>query len=101
VFTSGTAVVVCSVGSITYKGVRRQYGEKGQPGGTSLLICALHQTPNSASEAWSEGGAADRSKAAASQASGISLTQVLQLLQFVLKNLCSIQGRSRWSCMRR
>ncbi len=65
------------------------------------LICALHQTSNSASEAWSEGGAADRSKAAASQASGISLTQVLQLLQFVLKNLCSVQGRSRWSCTRR
>lgn len=87
VFTSGTAVVVCSVGSITYKGVRRQYGEKGQPGGISLLICALHQTSNSASEAWSEVGAADRSEAADSLASGISFTQVLQLLQFILKNV--------------
>lgn len=37
VFTSGTAVVVCSVGSITYKGQRRQYGEKGQPG-----VCPSH-----------------------------------------------------------
>lgn len=38
VFTSGTAVVVCSVGSITYKGQRRQYGEKGQPGPVTLEL---------------------------------------------------------------
>lgn len=35
-FTSGTAVVVCSVGSITYKGQRRQYGEEGQPGALTV-----------------------------------------------------------------
>ena len=32
VFTSGTAVVVCSVGSMTYRSRRRQYQEPGQPG---------------------------------------------------------------------
>ena len=39
VFTSGTAVVVCSVGSMTYRGRRRQYQEAGQPGanGTDSL----------------------------------------------------------------
>jgi hypothetical protein len=41
VFTSGTAVVVCSVGSITYKGQRRQYGEEGQPGASALTSCPL------------------------------------------------------------
>ena len=33
VFTSGTAVVVCSVGSLTYKGTRRTFSEdEGKPG---------------------------------------------------------------------
>ena len=33
IFTSGTAVVVCSVGSLTYKGKRRTFSaEPGQPG---------------------------------------------------------------------
>lgn len=41
VFTSGTAVVVCSVGSITYKGQRRQYGEEGQPGAFEPTFCPL------------------------------------------------------------
>lgn len=39
VFTSGTAVVVCSVGSITYMGQRRQFGEKGQPGAAPASSC--------------------------------------------------------------
>ena len=32
-FTTGTAVVVCAVGSLTYRGNRKQYGTPGQPGG--------------------------------------------------------------------
>lgn len=32
VFTTGTAVVVASVGSITYKGRRVQFGNEGEPG---------------------------------------------------------------------
>lgn len=47
VFTCGTAVVVCSVGSITYKGQRCQYGEKDQPGPVTLelydALCAIQQ----------------------------------------------------------
>ena len=31
-FTTGTAVVVCAVGSLTYKGERKQFGTPGQPG---------------------------------------------------------------------
>ncbi|KAK9807059.1 hypothetical protein WJX72_012278 [[Myrmecia] bisecta] len=38
VFTSGTAVVVCSVGSMTYKGQRKQYNEAGKPGPVALEI---------------------------------------------------------------
>ena len=38
VFTSGTAVVVCSVGSITYKQQTRQYAERGQPGPVTLEL---------------------------------------------------------------
>jgi len=36
VFTTGTAVVVSSVGSLTYKGQRRTYAADGQPGKTTL-----------------------------------------------------------------
>lgn len=36
VFTTGTAVVVCSVGSLTYKGTRKQFTEPGQPGPVAL-----------------------------------------------------------------
>lgn len=35
-FTTGTAVVVCSVGSMTYQGKRRQYVEPGQAGKVAL-----------------------------------------------------------------
>eukprot|EP00208_Stichococcus_sp_RCC1054_P006688 CAMPEP_0206139414 /NCGR_PEP_ID=MMETSP1473-20131121/5915_1 /ASSEMBLY_ACC=CAM_ASM_001109 /TAXON_ID=1461547 /ORGANISM="Stichococcus sp, Strain RCC1054" /LENGTH=434 /DNA_ID=CAMNT_0053533199 /DNA_START=157 /DNA_END=1461 /DNA_ORIENTATION=+ len=38
VFTCGTAVVVCSVGSITYKGQRRQYGTENEPGKVTLEL---------------------------------------------------------------
>ena len=38
VFTTGTAVVVSPVGSITYQGQRRQYGEAGQPGPVALEL---------------------------------------------------------------
>lgn len=38
VFTSGTAVVVSPVGSLTYKGEKRQYGEAGQPGPIALEL---------------------------------------------------------------
>lgn len=37
-FTTGTAVVVCSVGSLTYHGNRRQFVEGGQPGKVALEI---------------------------------------------------------------
>lgn len=44
VFTTGTAVVVCSVGSLTYKGKRRAYVEDGAAGSTALeLYTALTQ----------------------------------------------------------
>jgi len=32
VFTTGTAVVVCSVGSLTYRGNRKQYTSGDAPG---------------------------------------------------------------------
>mmetsp|Transcript_8914 Transcript_8914/g.27053 ORF Transcript_8914/g.27053 Transcript_8914/m.27053 type:complete len:323 (-) Transcript_8914:282-1250(-) len=35
-FTTGTAVVVCSVGSLTYKGERKQYTKPGEPGPVGL-----------------------------------------------------------------
>lgn len=36
-FTTGTAVVVCSVGSLTYKGARKEYSEvAGEPGPVAL-----------------------------------------------------------------
>ncbi len=31
-FTTGTAVVVCAVGSLTYRGERKQFGTPGEPG---------------------------------------------------------------------
>lgn len=31
IFTTGTAVVLSTVGSLTYKGERRQYGKEGEP----------------------------------------------------------------------
>ncbi|EFN59069.1 hypothetical protein CHLNCDRAFT_137805 [Chlorella variabilis] len=37
-FTTGTAVVVSPVGSLTYKGGRRQYAEDGQPGSVALEL---------------------------------------------------------------
>ena len=38
VFTSGTAVVLCSVGSLTYKGKRRNFStEEGKPGADALV----------------------------------------------------------------
>lgn len=41
---AGTAVVVCSVGSLTYKGNRRSYVEDGAAGSTALeLYTALTQ----------------------------------------------------------
>jgi branched-chain amino acid aminotransferase len=44
VFTTGTAVVVCSVGSLTYRGQRKAYVAEGQPGSTGLeLYTALTQ----------------------------------------------------------
>jgi branched-chain amino acid aminotransferase len=36
VFTTGTAVVVSSVGSMTYRGQRKQYTEPGQAGKVAL-----------------------------------------------------------------
>lgn len=43
VFTSGTAVVLSPVGSLTYKGKKTQYGEPGVPGMTqrSCWTCML------------------------------------------------------------
>lgn len=35
-FTTGTAVVVCSVGSLTYKGERKQFTAPGEPGPVAL-----------------------------------------------------------------
>eukprot|EP00878_Enallax_costatus_P042458 GHUV01049824.1.p1 GENE.GHUV01049824.1~~GHUV01049824.1.p1 ORF type:complete len:163 (-),score=52.85 GHUV01049824.1:219-707(-) len=44
VFTTGTAVVVCSVGSLTYRGEKRAYVAEGQAGSTALeLYNALTQ----------------------------------------------------------
>lgn len=43
-FTTGTAVVVCSVGSMTYRGNRRAYVDEGAAGSTALeLYNALTQ----------------------------------------------------------
>lgn len=36
VFTTGTAVVVCSVGSITFRGNKKQYTKPGEPGPVAL-----------------------------------------------------------------
>lgn len=47
VFTTGTAVVVSPVGSLTHKGQRRQYGNEGESGtcaewsGVAACVCAL------------------------------------------------------------
>lgn len=38
VFTTGTAVVLSPVGSLTYQGVRRQYGKMGEPTPVSLEL---------------------------------------------------------------
>lgn len=38
VFTTGTAVVLSPVGSLTYQGVRRQYGKIGEPTPVSLEL---------------------------------------------------------------
>ena len=38
VFTTGTAVVLSPVGSLTYQGERRQFGEPGQPGPVALEL---------------------------------------------------------------
>jgi branched-chain amino acid aminotransferase len=35
-FTTGTAVVVCSVGSLTYRGNKKAYTAPGQPGKVAL-----------------------------------------------------------------
>lgn len=44
IFTTGTAVVVCSVGSLTYRGNKRSYVDGGEPGSTALqLYTALTQ----------------------------------------------------------
>jgi branched-chain amino acid aminotransferase len=36
IFTTGTAVVVCSVGSLTYQGSRRQFVQPGEAGPVAL-----------------------------------------------------------------
>lgn len=38
IFTTGTAVVVSPVGSLTYQGERRQFGEPGQPSPVALEL---------------------------------------------------------------
>ena len=43
VFTSGTAVVVSPVGSLTHKGKKIQYGEPGVPGTVLTQLHALHR----------------------------------------------------------
>eukprot|EP00882_Tetradesmus_deserticola_P004929 GHRQ01005193.1.p1 GENE.GHRQ01005193.1~~GHRQ01005193.1.p1 ORF type:complete len:374 (+),score=149.89 GHRQ01005193.1:67-1188(+) len=44
IFTTGTAVVVCSVGSLTYRGDKRSFTAEGQAGSTALeLYTALTQ----------------------------------------------------------
>jgi hypothetical protein len=48
---AGTAVVVCSVGSLTYKGNRRSYVEDGAAGSTALeLYTALTQLQTAQAE---------------------------------------------------
>ncbi|GAB4817956.1 hypothetical protein N2152v2_005002 [Parachlorella kessleri] len=37
-FTTGTAVVVCAVGSLTYRGERKQFGTPGEPGKVALEL---------------------------------------------------------------
>lgn len=41
IFTSGTAVVVCSVGSLTYKGKKRTFTEPGKPGADAPRAACL------------------------------------------------------------
>lgn len=51
VLCSGTAVVVCSVGSLTYKGTKRSYVEDGAAGSTALeLYTALTQLQTAQAE---------------------------------------------------
>mmetsp|Transcript_11820 Transcript_11820/g.29913 ORF Transcript_11820/g.29913 Transcript_11820/m.29913 type:complete len:419 (-) Transcript_11820:183-1439(-) len=38
VFTTGTAVVLCAVGSLTYKGEKKQFGTPGEPTSTALEL---------------------------------------------------------------
>lgn len=38
IFTTGTAVVVCSVGSLTYRGKRRQFTAPDVPGPITLEL---------------------------------------------------------------
>lgn len=38
VFTTGTAVVLCSVGSLTYQGTKQRYGTEGQPRPVALEL---------------------------------------------------------------
>lgn len=38
VFTTGTAVVLCAVGSLTYKGERKQFGTAGEPTPVALQL---------------------------------------------------------------
>eukprot|EP00889_Picochlorum_renovo_P007690 jgi/Picre1/34720/NNA_002186.t1 len=38
IFTTGTAVVLSAVGSLTYKGTRRDFGENGEPTATALEL---------------------------------------------------------------
>lgn len=38
VFTTGTAVVVSPVGSLTFRGERRQYGDRGRPTPVALEL---------------------------------------------------------------
>lgn len=38
IFTTGTAVVVSPVGSLTHQGVRRQFGNPGEPSPVALEL---------------------------------------------------------------
>ena len=38
IFTTGTAVVLSPVGSLTYNGTRREFGENGEPTATALEL---------------------------------------------------------------
>lgn len=50
-FTTGTAVVVAAVGSLTHRGVRKAYTEPGQPGPVALeMYTALTQLQTGAAE---------------------------------------------------